>query len=231
MQYLGGKHAIAKDVASFLESVRPEGAPFYDACCGGLSITAAMSGERVANDACEPLIELYRAWLQGWRPPTHVDEAEYHRVKQLADPTDPLTAFVGFGCSFGAKYFGGYARDRQHGRNYAAVAERNLQRKLAHCSDVRFECCDFEALEIPDGALVYLDAPFRNTTPYGYFASFDHDRFDAWALALSRRAVVVRSEYVCPEPWREVASFYVWKSRLKGRQTERLFQVEGGYRG
>lgn len=226
MRYLGGKHSLAKRISAFLESVRPSGAPFYDVFAGGLSITAAMSGERVANDACEPLIALYRGWLQGWRPPSSVDEAEYHRVKQCADLTDPLTAFVGFGCSFGAKYFGGYARDHQSRRNYAAVAARGLTDKLSRCADVRFESCDFEALVIPDGSLVYLDSPYRDTTPYGFFKSFDHDRFDAWALALSRRAIVVRSEYACPEPWREVASFDVRKSRFKGRQIEKLFQVK-----
>jgi DNA adenine methylase len=185
-----------------------------------------MSGERVANDACEPLIALYRGWLQGWRPPSSVDETEYRRVKQCADLTDPLTAFVGFGCSFGGKYFGGYARDLKEGRDFVGTASRRLAVKLSRCVDVHFENCDFETLVIPDGALVYLDPPYRGTTPYGFFKSFDHDRFDAWALALSCRATVVRSEYVCPEPWREVASFDVRKSRFKGRQIEKLFQAK-----
>jgi DNA adenine methylase len=224
MKYLGGKHTLARRIADYLESVRPDGSTFFDVFAGGLNVVAAMSGERVANDACEPLIALYRALQDGWDPPQELDEDEYHWIHAANDSADPLTAFAGFGCAYAGKYFGGYARDPAKGRNFAAVAARGLERKIDACLDVQFECLDFADLDIPSGSLVYLDPPYRGTTAYGYFSEFDHKRFDRWALALARRCVVVMSEYSAPRPWVEVASFDVRKSNFKGCQTERLFQ-------
>ena len=103
MQYLGGKHRLAKRIAAELEARRPDGARFVEPFCGALNITAAMTGERVANDACGPLIVLYHAWIDGWRPPEHVSAELYQETHAKMDPHDPLTAFVGFGCSFGGK--------------------------------------------------------------------------------------------------------------------------------
>lgn len=229
MRYLGGKSRVAPKIAAYLESVRPPGAPFYDVFCGGLSITAAMSGERVANDACEPLINLYRAWLAGWRPPASVSEQEYQAIKAKRDPADPMTAFAGFGLSYGGKWFGGYAggvAKQGNGRyyDYNKQNQDSLARKLHKCVNVRFTCVDFDGLHIPDGALVYLDAPYRGTTGYGFFEAFDHDRFDLWALTLARRCKVVRSEFALDAPWCEV-----WQ-RLPGRQLttniDRLYTVD-----
>jgi len=231
MQYLGGKHSLAKKIAAYLESVRPDGAPFFDVFAGGLNITAAMSGTRIANDACEPLITLYRAWSEGWRPPPEISEDEYYWIQACGDSTDPITAFAGFGVSYGGKFFAGYARSngskknpKPEGVNFAGTAARSLDRKLRACRGVRFECQDFEDLIIPDGALVSLDPPYRGTTAYGFFGAFDHDRFDRWALELARRCVVVRSEYQAPDPWVDVESFPISGGRLQ-IQREKLFMI------
>jgi DNA adenine methylase len=112
MQYLGGKARLAKRICAILESHRAPGQRFVDVFTGGANIVAGMGdhGPRVANDGCEPLIALYQAWLAGWRPPAEVSEELYREVKAKRDPSDPLTAFVGVGCSFGGKWFGGFAR-------------------------------------------------------------------------------------------------------------------------
>jgi DNA adenine methylase len=112
MHYLGGKSRLAKRICAILEGARRPGQRFVDAFSGPWNITAAMDdhGPRVANDACQPLVTLARAWLNGWRPPAEVSEQLYREVKARKDPTDPLTAFVGFGCSYGGKWFAGYAR-------------------------------------------------------------------------------------------------------------------------
>jgi DNA adenine methylase len=185
-----------------------------------------MSGERVAADACEPLITLARVWQEGWRPPAEVSEQLYQEVKSRKDPADPLTAFVGFGCTFGAKWFGGFAR--QVGDPVSQGSAISLERKLSRCADVRFTCMDFGALEILPGDLVYADPEYRGTTRYGYFRAFDHDRFVAtaqgWAEIPGVKVFV--SEYAAQaDTWEQVAEFTGYKPLDKGQRTERLFRV------
>jgi DNA adenine methylase len=197
-------------------------------------MTAAMGdhGPRLANDACQPLITLARAWLDGWRPPAEVSEDLYRELKAKQDPADPLTAFVGFGVSFGGKWFGGHARTTP-AQNYLDCALRALEKKLSRCAGVSFTCLDFGDLEILPGDLVYADPPYRGTTAYGYHKSpFDHDRFvrvaQGWAAIPGVKVFV--SEYAAQaDTWDHAASFNPRKA-LAGTsaadlQLERLFRV------
>jgi len=224
MQYLGGKKTIAKEIAVVLESMRAA-KPFYDVFCGSCAVVSAMSGERYANDASPALIAMYEAYRGGWRPPPDVSEDTYKELKSTKDPTDPMTAFAGFGCSFGGKWFAGYARDRNPAtrRNFAATAARGLAKVMALMDGVAFTCLDYRALVLPP-ALVYCDPPYANTTGYASTSPFDSVTF--WEAARGWQAsgsIVVVSEYEAPEDWREIWRRPVRKSRLAGERVERLF--------
>ena len=57
---------------------------------------------------------------------------------------------------------------------------------------------DYRDVDLPDGATIYADPPYRGTDCRGYAGgSFDYHAFDAW-LAECGRLVIV-SEYTCPE--------------------------------
>lgn len=109
MQYLGGKSRLSLSICQFLESIRSPNQVFLEPFCGGCNVTHKMSGERIAADAHPYLIVMYNALQGGWIPPESVSEEHYHYVKEHPDTDPALTAFVGFGCSFGAKWWGGYA--------------------------------------------------------------------------------------------------------------------------
>ena len=247
MQYLGVKSQIARRLAAILEAERSPGGRFVEPFAGAWNVTAAMGshGPRLANDACQPLVTLAQAWLAGWRPPAEVSEDLYRELKAKQDPADPLTAFVGFGCAFGGKWFGGYARgfvlpgtlihaSQAAGGtepvNWAAQSERGIERKLSRCVDVRFTCLDFGDLEILPGDLVYADPEYRGTTRYVYYKTpFDHDRFVAtaqgWAAIPGVKVFV--SEYAAQsDTWEQVAE---WPARGKqlnaSMSAERLFRV------
>lgn len=225
MQYLGGKKRLAKHIAAKLESHRVDGQRFVDVFCGSLAITAAMSdrGPRLANDGCVPLIRLYEAWREGWRPPT-ITEDLYREVKAKQDPDDPLTAFVGFGCSYGGKWFGGFARDLQHGRDFAATAARSLDRLVGR--GVTLTCTDFANVDVAHGDLVYCDSPYKGTTAYGYYRHFDYPTYIVKLNEWAQHSSVFVSEYEAQaSTWELVAEWDVRKSRLKGRQVERLYSV------
>lgn len=234
MQYLGGKSRLAKRLAAILESRRSHGGRAVDVTAGAWNVIAEMGdhGPRVANDACQPMVTLARAWLTGWRPPAEISEDLYQELKAKQDPEDPMTAFVGFGCSFGGKWFGGHARTTPK-QNYLDCARRALEKKLAKCEDVVFTCLDFGDVEIVPGDLVYADPEYRGTTRYGYFKKpFDYPRFlgvlQDWASQPNTQVFV--SEYEAQaSTWELVAEFNPRKA-LAGTSSadlrnERLYKV------
>lgn len=88
-----------------------------------------MSDPRIANDIHPELIIMWRALQKGWIPPSLVSEEDY--VKAKAGEGFPfLRGFIGFGCSFGGKWFGGYARDSQE-RNYALQSKNSVLKQIA----------------------------------------------------------------------------------------------------
>lgn len=64
----------------------------------------------------------------------------------------------------------------------------------------RLSCSDYRDVDIPSGAVIYCDPPYRNTTRYS-FSDFDSDEFWQWAQRQSRRASVYVSEETAPEGW------------------------------
>lgn len=63
---------------------------------------------------------------------------------------------------------------------------------------------DYRSLDIPAGALVYCDPPYKGTGGYG--VEFDHEAFYDWCRGLSARGVsVFVSEYAMPDDFKVVA--------------------------
>jgi DNA adenine methylase len=203
MQYLGGKHRLGKPIAAIVDRTAERlHAPVLEPFAGALNVTAALTSPRVATDACKPLITLYRALRSGWAPPRDVDRPTYDRVKARRDPADPLTAFIGFGCSFGGKWFGGHdgRTADNNGRGMLPAATRagaSLLRKIAKVDDVPIGHRDYRD-HAPRGLVVYCDPPYAGTTTYGGVADFDSVEFWNVARGWSRDNVVIVSEYRAP---------------------------------
>lgn len=230
MQYLGGKTRIAKHIAPFINENR-NGRTVWDPFCGGLSVASelAKEGPVIASDIMLPLISLYRALQCGWKPPEFVSEEDYHKAKSLPD-TNPLKAFIGFGCSFGGKYFGGYARSGNC--NFAEISGLSLQRKFKNFYDVSFHCMSFfdqEPFETND-LIIYCDPPYAGTTKYKNTGEFDRELF--WQLVIEwekKDVPVFVSEYSCPVDhkalWSKNINIQIAKGIRPNRNTEHLFRV------
>jgi DNA adenine methylase len=198
-----------------------------------MSAALAKNGPVHATDLCLPLISLYRAVRNGWVPPNHVSREEYELSKSLPD-TDPMKAFCGFGCSFGGKWFGGYAgqrRDRpEHGirgLTWAASAARSLAKQVRLVSG--FDWVDFLSIEprVTD-AIIYCDPPYAGTTEFSAVAGFDHRLFIRRVMEWSRFTSVFVSEYSFD------AGTLQWEAKASGscglapKATERLFLCRPG---
>ncbi len=224
MRYVGGKYRIRRELAAYLESVR-NGRTFVEPFCGGANITAEMSGTRIASDLCLDVIMLWSAATKGWEPPTTVSEEEYKTARTA--PSSAYRGFVGFGCSFGGKFFGGYARSGT--RNYAMNAHNAILKKAKALKNVQFSCGPYNSLA-PQNSLVYCDPPYANTTQGYSSASFDSKLFwDTARLWALRGNTVLVSEYTAPpfaqEVWHIETKTDMHCASGKEPRLEKLFLV------
>ncbi len=102
MQYLGGKFRIRKEIASIINTNRKKGQKYIEPFVGGGNIMASIDttkGLNMAFDINPYLISLYNGLKNVFIPPDTVSEEEYKVYNHTLDKNNPMTAFVGFGCS------------------------------------------------------------------------------------------------------------------------------------
>ena len=231
MQYMGGKSRISKQIAEILNSDIDKDTPFVSLFCGSCAIESKVQADvKILNDKHQYLIAMWQALQNGWMPPDVVTKEEYYRVKANMDENPALTGFVGFGCSFGGKWWGGYAKDKR-GDDYCGQAKRGLLKDLVGIQSATFTCLDYHDVEIPDGAVVYCDPPYANTTGYTV-GQFDTNEFWEYMRQLSKRCDVYISEESAPDDfeciWSKEKVRTLEKSDNVGRvKVEKLFKYKG----
>ena len=231
MQYMGGKSRISKQIAEVLNSAIDKDTPFVSLFCGSCAIESKVQADvKILNDKHPYLIAMWQALQNGWMPPDVVTKEEYYRVKANMDENPALTGFVGFGCSFGGKWWGGYAKDKR-GDDYCAQAKRGLLKDLVGIQSATFTCLDYRDVEIPDGVVVYCDPPYSNTTGYTV-GQFDTNEFWDYMRQLSKRCNVYISEESAPDDfeciWSKEKVRTLEKSDNVGRvKVEKLFKYKG----
>ena len=185
MQYFGGKHRISKKLADFINKRLEKDQPFVDLFCGSCNVISKVDDKRIriANDRHKYLVAMWRAVTTGWVPPTVVTREDYDYVKKNKDENEALTGFVGFGMSFGGKWFGGFTGEvSKNGQNYLKCAVSGLEKKLKGLNNVQFYNEDYSQVQLPDNSLIYCDIPYKGTTPYckKEVGIFDHESFYKW---------------------------------------------------
>jgi len=208
VQYQGGKALLSKFFAPILREALAQtpGAAYIEPFVGGFNVLPRVDPSRetpvLCSDVHPGLITLYREISRGWEPPDSVSREEYATVKARGDWSDPLTAFVAFGCSFGGKEWGGYARSNQ-GQDYCGGAKRALAKKRPWIERAHLEHLSYLDLTPPAGSVVYCDPPYEGTTGYRT-GTFDQGTFRAWCEGLAGhgcRVFVSEFEGACPATW------------------------------
>ena len=220
MQYFGGKAKIAKELSSVLNSyLIGNDKPFIDAFCGSCNVISKIDSNRIriANDKHKELIAMWQ-WVQEKgvdRLPTEVSKELYYYIKTSTTSPDWLKGFVGFGCSFAGKWWGGYATSDNKERNCATNAINTIAKKLKGLSGVSFTCGDYFDIIIPERpSVIYCDIPYRNTTGYSNGA-FNHEQFYAWAYSMKALGhIVLVSEYERNAPL-DMVNNIVWRKESK----------------
>ena len=189
MKYMGGKAQIAAPIAKIISS--GEGNTLVSLFCGACSVESKVTGfdRIILNDNHKYLISLLRGVQAGYELPSEITEEQYKVIRANKDRDPVLTGFAGFACSFGGKFFGGYARDKKYGRNYAEVGKRGLLKTMSTLQKAEILCKDYRDVSIPSGAVIYADPPYQNTTQYG--EKFDSEAFWEYMRLLSERGYKV----------------------------------------
>lgn len=228
---MGGKSRISQQIAEILNSAINRDTPFVSLFCGSCAIESKVQADvKILNDKHPYLIAMWQALQNGWTPPDVVTKEEYYRVKANMDENPALTGFIGFGCSFGGKWWGGYAKDKR-GDDYCGQAKRGLLKDLVGIQSATFTCLDYRDVKIPDGAVVYCDPPYVNTTGYTV-GQFDTDEFWNYMRQLSKRCNVYISEESAPDDfeciWSKEKVRTLEKNDNVGRvKVEKLFKYKG----
>lgn len=202
MRYQGGKSRIAKQLAEIMMNIssqRERESSFVSLFCGSCSVESKIEGfdNKILNDKHEYLIELLNGVKNGYNLPEYISEEEYKYIKEHKDEDKVLSGFVGFGCSFGGKWFGGYARNKT-GTNYAAQSKNSLLKDMSCLMDAKFICKDYKEVKLPKDCIVYADPPYDNTTGYGK-EKFNSNQFWDYARKTSKDHLMFISEQTAPD--------------------------------
>jgi DNA adenine methylase len=206
--YQGGKARIAAPIANLLTSLAPGRSTYVEPFVGSAAVfhRVAPHFERaIGADVVEDLVHLWTESVAGWVAPEHLTEEEYDALRDA--PPSALRAFAGFPCSFGGKWFGGFARDPQSDRNFARTASRSIAKRAAAMPRAEFVHADYRDLGhlAHAGSVVYADPPYAGTLAYAGAGAFDSVEFwDAMREWTDRGALVLVSEYAAPSDWDEV---------------------------
>lgn len=233
MKYLGSKFRYTKEILPIILSDRENNQFYVEPFVGGFNVIDKVCGNRIANDINYYLIELFRAIRSGWVPPDSISEEEYNDIKLYKEDKYPtyLIGFVGFGCSYGGKYFGGYARgndNKGNARNYCLENKKNILRQAPFLKNIIITNVNYWEMKIPPNSIVYCDPPYDGTTQYK--DKMDHKEFWNWVRTLhSEGHNVYVSEYNAPSDFRCVWSKNVITAMAKVDGTkdrvEKLFTL------
>lgn len=243
MRYMGGKGRIAKKLATAIIDNTPEHSGTYWEPFVGGGATASRMGQhfKVAHysDIHPDLMLMWEALHTGWQPPTEVSYEQYQELRYATEPS-ALRGFVGFGGSFGGRWFEGYARGGFNAngqpRNHQAESARAVLKDIVGMKaseHTNFACRSALEIQPLPGDVVYCDPPYAGTKNYSRTDKLDHELFWDTVRGWAESGVhVFVSEYEAPEGWvciweQELRSSVRVGSAERHMAVERLFMWNG----
>ena len=236
MKYLGGKQRLGKRISPILHALWEEGNynGYIEPFCGSLGVfqhmtTLSNAKTIVANDYHPDLIALWTDLQKGvFQPPDSVSEKQYNDAKLLQSPNS-MKAFIGFGMSFGGRYFAAFAP------NYLGSKKEDFCKEMTNSlnriapkirlPNVKFTNLKYQSLR-PKNKLIYCDPPYRVTNhPIKYrittkeYDIFDNDEFWNIMRKWSISNVVIISETTAPDDFVEVWNNDRYRSAAQSTKT------------
>lgn len=250
MKYLGGKQRLGKHIAPVLKQLiqqHPQYLYYLEPFCGALGVLRNMTDIDLpiyASDYHPDLIALFQAVKKNDIDlPDQITEDTYLYYKHQVKSPNAMKGFIGFGTSFGGRYFAAFAHKYLNGKkeNFCLEAKHSLHKLKPLIEKVSFSCKDYTKCK-PKNAFIYCDPPYQFTTfPIKYrtdvkhYDTFDNQLFWEMMRKWSKDNFVVISETHAPDDfvciWEKEKTRTVSqskKTRYKNTQTnpivkEKLF--------
>lgn len=225
MKYVGSKNRIAKFILPImLEEANKKGLkkwvePFVGG--GNMIDKVPQNFDKIGIDNNEYLIEMFNNLKKGWIPPDFISEETWKDVRKNME-LNYEKHFIGFcrlGCSFGADWFGGYARNVKKDKpnadllnsttkSYCKQSKNNILKQLPNLKNVDFIFGNYKNFEFED-CVIYCDPPYEGTISYKE-GSFDYVEFWDWVRRMSLKNLVFVSEYSAPSDFESI-----WEGEIK----------------
>lgn len=211
MKYMGGKYFLSREISDTMkEIVKSEDIDGYlEPFCGALNVLIKMNEDFdcVASDYHPDLIQLWKDIQEDkFIPPTEMDEIIYNESKNLQSPS-AMKGFIGFGMSFGGKFYAGYSEKYKNSKkeNYLQEAINSIKKIKPKINSVEFKCLSYEKHN-PKNKLIYCDPPYQTTKfPIKYrtdtkiYDKFDNEKFWDIMRKWSQTNYVFISETTAPD--------------------------------
>lgn len=236
MQYMGGKAKIARRIVAAILADTDKRERWFEPFVGGGNVmehAAPHFATSVGSDVHQDLILMWQHVCSGGEVPEFISVEEYQALKR-ADPSW-LRGFVGFGASFGGRWFEGYGKSLRDGP-VCAQSSRTVTRQGAafRAAGTRFLLGSYADFRPPAGTVVYCDPPYAGTKFYSSTAALDYPLFYRTMMQWAEDCDVYVSEYFLPE---ETPSCLIWEHERRmtlhvesntRTAVERLFRILPG---
>lgn len=217
MRYVGSKNRLSKELAPIIQSyITNDTVGYLEPFVGGANMIDKIEcKKKVGCDIHRQLIALLQFAQENVdQIPDRILEDEYKQVQQNKEKfPDWYVGLVGFCASFGAKYFGGYARNSRNDNSgeWSAGAIRNLKKQVPNLHNIEFRNIKFQDLPLDKirGCVIYCDIPYRGTTKYKT-EKFPYEEFYSWIKSASVYNTVLISEYSMPDEFT-----CIWQREVK----------------
>lgn len=209
MKYVGSKNRISKYIVPIIQSyIGNETKGYIEPFVGGANVIDKISAKKkIGCDVNPYLIALLRkARDEPECLPDTISYEEYCKVFRNKERYEKwYVGLVGFCSTYGAKWFGGYARaykpDGVTPRDMPAEGIRNLKKQSRMLKGITFKCCSYTSIpKTLSGYVMYCDPPYRGATKYR--DAIDYQQFYRWVREMSKHNVVLVSEYSMPNDFR-----------------------------
>lgn len=252
MNYMGSKSKNATEIAYIINKYIAANhiTEFYDIFCGGANLTDKICCDNVyANDLSPTLIALHKQMQQdkslipdsGNRETWDKCKAEYERLLKLGkidldywkeNSSIPLYE-IGANEWYSSYVCGGFPRGFANNtakRKYYNERMRNhiAQSKTSKYQAINFMQGNYLDLSIPENALIYSDAPYKNTKPYQINKKFDFEQYYNWLWSKSLTNPIFISEQEMPENFEKIWENKTQRTANKNRiyVYERLYFID-----
>ena len=239
MKYLGGKQRLGKHLSPVLKELwnhineqsgkQLDG--YLEPFCGSLGVFRNMTDLNtqilIANDYHPDLIQMWNEVKNGtFIYPESVSEDDYLSAKKLNSP-NALKAFIGFGMSFGGRFFGAFAHKytNEKKEDFCKEMTNSLKRATPLIKNVEFTNNSYLDIN-PKNMFIYCDPPYKYSKfPIKYrrdvkkYDVFDNDLFWETVRKWSLTNFVVVSEMDAPSDFVEIWNLDRYRSAAQSKKT------------